>query len=290
MSTYSERFTSMWHSCGPGSWRYLFTTQQDIERARKDPSNNLASRQLLAAVLHPDTLEPIPLPFRMCAHVPVNSFLLLAMLTSSTPLTVACSQAANQLFNACQFYANRNASNPVSDERLAASLVGSLGSAVAVGSGLQWAAGRYGLHSSKWALVIPFLGASAAKPLQIGLMRGDEFTVGVDVFDGAGVCHGKSRVAGERGVVTTIATRVLYLAPMLWMPFAQQALEGRVPLLRTNSYARLASYLLHAGANSALVTPACIALFDQRASIKAGDLEESFQGRGVETYYFNKGL
>ncbi len=279
---------AMWATCGPGSWRYLFTSNEDIKRAKL--SNTPEARQLLAAVVHPDTQEPIPWPFRMCAHVPVNSFLLLAMLKSSTPHTVAASQTANQIFNALQFYANRNASNTVSNERLLASLAGSVGSAVAVGSGLQWMAGRFGMQHSRWALIIPFLGASAAKPLQIGLMRGDELTEGVNVFDDAGVCHGRSRVAGERGVLTTIATRVLYLAPMLWIPFVQQYLEVRVPLLRTNSITRLGSYLVHAGVNSALVTPACIALFDHRASIKAEELEESFQGKGIGMFYFNKGL
>ena len=288
MSDYRERFLTMWYQCGPGSWKYLFVTPSEIQAAQQK-SLSPSSRELLAAITHPDTGNVIPLPFRMCAHVPVNSILLLGMLTARSPLLTGVWQSLNQLFNAAQFYANRNASNDVSDARLGASLVGSLFSAVLVSSGLQVLTGKWGMSGRGAAMAIPFLGAAAAKPLQIGLLRGDEYTTGVDVFDENGVCRGKSVIAGREGVLATIFTRVLYLAPMLWIPFCQSWLEARVSILQRNKAARVLSYLSHTALNTALVTPACIAIFDQRATIAAESLEKQFQSKGG-VYYYNKGL
>jgi hypothetical protein len=102
--------------------------------------------------------------------------------------------------------------------------------------------------------------------------------------------------AGRAAVGMTIATRVIYLAPMLWMPLVQTAMERAIPVLRTNRTLSIASYVVHAAINSAFVTPLCIAMFDQRASLPASALEPQFQGlqdrngKLVEKLHFNKGL
>lgn len=282
-ATYLTRFVQMWDQCGPGSWRFLLHSREEVARAPK-------ASPLHIARCHPDTGSIIPLPFCMAAHVPVNACLLLGMLTARTPLSTGAWQSLNQLFNAAQFFANRNASNQVSDARLGASLAASLASAVAVASGLQIVCARLQLQGSALQLVIPFLGAAAAKPLQIGLLRSDELSQGVEVFDGAGTPQGRSAVAGRLGVSATIFTRILYLAPMLWMPFVQHWMEKRAPVLRSNRALGLGVYLVHAAFNSSVVTPACIALFEQRQAIKASALEERFHGAGDEILYFNKGL
>jgi hypothetical protein len=287
----------MWFLCGPGSWPYLFATPDDLVSARAAAAcGDEHSKRLLAATLHPDTGRPIPLPFRMAAHVPVNAILLLGMLSARSPIATGAWQAANQIFNAAQFYANRNASNDVADEQLALSLAGSLASSVAVASGLRVLSLRAGAAAGPLALATPFLGAAAGKPLQIGCMRWDELTRGVEVFDAEGAPCGRSPAAGRLGVGLTIATRTLYLAPMLWMPYAQRWLERSVPLLARSRAAAAASYLLHAAFNSAIVTPACIALFEQRARVGAAALEPQFRskrdakGNPVEAFFFNKGL
>lgn len=303
----------MWHLCGPGSWRFLLASPQDVADARAvlegaqsgvaDPHVLLHAQRLSASVLHPDTHEEIPLPFRMAAHVPANALLLTAMLSSRTVLGTAVAQFANQSFNALQFYANRNASagsDAVPPTVVFASYVGAVTSSVAVAAGLRGAflkaEARAGLSPARARLLtlgsaaVPFLGAASGKPLQIGLMRQDEVVRGVVVTDADGRGQGTSRVAGRRAVGLTIATRTLYLAPMLWMPYAQALLERSIPLLQRNKTAATVSFVLHSGVNSAVVTPACIALFDQRAALDAEDLEEEFQGRGLRTLYFNKGL
>jgi hypothetical protein len=234
------------------------------------------------------TLEPIPLPFRMAAHVPANALLLVAMLSASSPLTTALAQAINQTFNAAQFLANGSSgSGSVPVETVVLAYAGAVLSSAGVAAGLQYAARRPGFPAAL-ASAVPFLGAAAGKPLQIGCMRSGELTGGVIVTTEDGARVGVSRTAGGRAVGLTLATRVLYLAPLLYLPYAQAALERAVPLLQRSRPAALASYVLHSALHSAVVTPACIALFEQRSCIAGVDLEPEFAG--YERLFFNKGL
>ena len=141
----------------------------------------------------------------------------------------------------------------------------------------------------------------AEEALRAGLAMGPERAVrvwaeGIAVTDAHGAPLGRSRAAGRAAVAETIATRTLYLAPMLWMPPLHGALVARSPLLRASPGAALAAYVLHAAATSALVTPACIALFEQRASRGVADVEPEFAGRvdargvPITRVFYNKGL
>jgi sideroflexin-5 len=326
-ASYWQRVSEMMDVCGPPSWPSLFASAAELEAAHAlvtsssspstppivDPSLLARARYLERASRHPDTGEVIPLPFRMAAHVPVNAVLLVGMLSSRSVAGTAAWQALNQSFNALQFYANRNATNPVPVETVAVSFSAAVVSAVAVGAGLRRlelsrtaavAAAAASTASPAAAplwlralsISVPFLGAAAAKPLQIGLMRRDELESGVEVVDAEGRARGRSVVAGRTAVGTTVITRITYLAPMLWMPVVQGGLERLLPVLRTNRALGVLSYTAHAAVNSAFVTPLCIALFDQRASLPAEALEADFHGlrdsRGgeVERLFFNKGL
>lgn len=326
-----DRVTDMMYVCGPLSWPSLFATPEDLQSAAAviarpetaSPDAVLAARRLRSAVLHPDSLEPIPLPFRMAAHVPVNTVLLLGMLTATTPLGTGAWQFANATFNALQFYANRNASNPVSDSQLAASYIGAMASSVCVGVALRYATRAPAASPPpSWRLraaqlAVPFLAAAAGKPLQIGLMRADEVASGVAVFDEDGAARGVSRVAGAAAIGMTLAVRVVYLAPMLYLPLIQAALVRRVALLRSRPglAAQAVCYTGITALSSALVTPVCMALFDQWASLPVSVLEPELQalvrihrlpvsadsegslstspgspGEPVRRLFFNKGL
>ena len=319
-STFAERFVTMLHLCGPPSWPSLWATRADLsaaaalaERAAAGapvaPAELLAAQRLLAAVHHPDTGAPIPLPFRMAFHVPANTVLLCGMLASKSVAGTALWQAANASFNAAQYYANRNASNEVSDAQLAASYVGAMTSSVAVGVVLRRSAARAeaaaaALAPTAWprrlaylaSAAVPFLAAVAGKPLQIGAMRADEMTSGVVVFDEEGVPRGSSPRAGRAAVAMTIATRIVYLAPMLWLPFVGDAVCAALPVLGRSALGRGAVAVGLAATSSALVTPACLAAFDQRAALAPAQLEPRFAGlttsagKPVERLSFNKGL
>ena len=90
--------------------------------------------------------------------------------------------------------------------------------------------------------MVAFLSAAAAKPLQIPLMRSDEFTQGVIVRDAAtGEAHGRSRLAGLYAVSSTVATRAAYLVqPMLMPPLIVALLARRSAAVRAGGAAYIA--------------------------------------------------
>lgn len=263
----------------------------------------LAAQRLRSAVLHPDTQQPIPLPFRMAAHVPVNTALLLGMLLTRSPLGTGAWQFVNATYNALQFYANRNASNHVTDGQLLASYIGATTSSVGVGVALRYAistprnAFLIGWRLRIAQIAVPFVAAVSGKPLQIGLMRSDELTSGVAVFDEDGTNRGLSRIAGASAVCMTLAVRTVYLAPMLYLPFLQEALLSQFKTMQSRPLLRAFSFTLMTALSSAIVTPICMALFDQWASLPVYMFEDDIRERCLESsgepvrrLYFNKGL
>ena len=146
-------------------------------------------------------------------------------------------------------------------------------------------------------LVVPFAAAAAGKPLQIGLMRSDEISKGVTVFDEDGEPRGFSRIAGMASIGMTLAVRIVYLVPMLYLPLVQDAVVRRYSIIKTRPYAQALFFVGMTALSSAFVTPVCMALFDQWSSLPVGMLEPDLQGlvrqndRGVvKTLFFNKGL
>lgn len=326
-TSYWSRVDQMMKICGPISWPSLFYSNTSILEAKaliqesklgkqtaiQEPKRLEFALYLTNASLHPDTGEIIPLPFRMAAHVPVNAVLLCGMLSSRTVFSTGLWQFLNQSFNALQFYYNRNASSETASDNkvLIASFLGAVTGSVGVGVLLRQAAirsdliARQSVGPSRSSLLrsavffsnsIPFFAAAAGKPLQISLMRQREINEGVEVFDQEGISKGKSKIAGRFAVTTTILTRTLYLAPMLWIPFFQSAFEKRFTILQSSQRAKIVFYTFHCAFNSAFVTPLCIALFDQQASLPVEFMESDYHnlyhngGKQIERLYFNKGL
>jgi hypothetical protein len=317
LSAYAGRVRATLDVCGPPSWASLLASDAEIAAAHAalrpgapalPPREAARARYLSRAAVHPDTGEIIALPFRMAAHVPANAILLVGMLSARSVAGTALWQLLNQSFNAAQFYANRNASasgggggvGGGGEAALAAAFAGAVAGSVGVGVALRRAALRAeaaaatpaaARRAALLSLATPFLAAAAAKPIQIPIMRIDEWAGrGVEVFDARGTPQGRSVVAGAAAVAATVLTRIVYLAPMLWMPPLQAMLERRMPLLRASRGASIAAFTLHAAATSAFVTPLCIALFDQKASLPASALEARFAHLGDQLVTYNKGL
>jgi len=311
--------------CGPPSWPSLLYNSSSIFEAKSiirsstngdhiELSKLDLAKYITSNALHPDTGEIIPIPFRMAAHVPVNAILLCGMLSSKSVFGTGLWQFFNQSFNAAQFYHNRNATTRAlnDDTIIFASFLGAVTGSVGVGVVLRNAAlraeslasntvGYHRLSAIRSATIlgnfVPFLAAATAKPLQISLMRHRELQEGVEVFDYENISRGNSQIAGQVAVTSTILTRTIYLAPMLWIPFIQSYLEKRITLLQTSRIAAIIFYTMHCAFNSAFVTPLCIALFDQRASLPVEWLEAPFHNlktsggeNKINRLYFNKGL
>jgi len=316
---FADRVRAMARVCGPQSWPSLLASEAEILRAISVVRGETAAtgrqdaeraRYLVDTSVHPDTGEIQPLPFRMAAHVPANTVLLVMMLSSKSVLATAAAQLANQSFNAMQFWTNRNGSNDIDTRVFAASFFGSVAASVGVGVALR----RWELRSASrlarggaaaWFALqcIPLVAAGAAKPLQIGVMRQDELLEGVAVRlpDGAAVVDPdtgdalRSRAAGRAAVGTTVASRLLYLVPPMVVPPVAMAALGPA-LAAAHPALRAAVFVLLCGGMSAVTTPVCMALWEQRMSLPLESLEADVraaaeaQQPGAGFVTFNKGL
>ena len=315
-----QRFAAMARISGPQAWPSLLASTEEIKHAarvvRGEADGDMErATYLVDACIHPDTGEVMPLPFRMAAHVPVNTVLLAVMLGARSVTGTALGQLANQSFNAAQFWVNKNRSNAVDDATFFASFAGSVVASVGVGIALRrWeirTAGRLaGLGALGWfaAECIPLAAAGVAKPIQIGILRRDELATGITVRlpesgavvmaeDGSGEV--RSRAAGTMAVATTVASRVAYLVPPMVIP--PLILAALRPVLR--SLPPLATPLvlvLSCACLSAVTTPLCLALWEREMEVPSSSLEPGVvrsaaamaaaTGERADTLVFNKGL
>lgn len=167
------------------------------------------ARRVLESALHPDTGEPIFPLFRFSAFVPVNMVIVTATITpaviSSFPAT-AFIHFLNQTYNAAINYANRNASNPVPTARLGEGYAGAVATSLSIGmlstALTRRAAARAGGGAAAAVIrsTLPFFAVSLAGASNVLLMRRNELTTGVDVFDDDGRDLGKSVEVGFSGV------------------------------------------------------------------------------------------
>jgi hypothetical protein len=252
------------------------------------------AREVLNAVLHPDTGEPVsPFVLRLSCIVPANMSLDCLMILARTPIQTAGAQAINQCYNAAHYYANRNHSNVEPTARVAASFTAATASSVSAALWLQRAAAS--MHGTR-AIVLrrcaPFLAVAAADVLNLGVMRSDEWMRGVVIrSESTDAELGKSRVAGAMGVSSCIAARVMAAAPVLLSSaFALEAMErsalfgtaGRLALLRVPiALAVLASAIV-------VAVPLTFGLFRQDAHVPGTWLEREFHSEG--TVWYHKGL
>jgi len=254
--------------------------------------------KLKQSSIHPDTKEPIFPAFRMSAFVPMNLLIVSGMLSArSIPSTIFW-QTVNQTCNVCVNYANRNASNEVSNATLFKNYLAAVGSSVGTAVGLnEWVKRSAFAPALKNTLlsIVPFTAVAVANVLNIGMMRREEMTQGITVSDKEGNPYGKSAVAGKMGVAQTISSRILLISPsMIVQPMLMNYLESK-NILKTAMSKQVANLALLTFFIGAFL-PMGIGLFPQTSSIAAGELEEKFhnitnaKGEKINTFYYNKGL
>ncbi|KAK2000581.1 tricarboxylate carrier [Colletotrichum falcatum] len=262
------------------------------------------AKKVVDSTLHPDTGEPVLLPFRMSAFVLTNLVVTAGMLQPGlgTAGTIAW-QVVNQSLNVAINSANANKSSPLTWRKLGESyaMAVSVSCGVAVGLNKLVPRLRNLTPATRTTLtrLVPFAAVASAGFLNVLLMRGEEMRTGIDVFpEGAGAAAGqpqslgRSKKAAQIAVGETAASRVFNSTPIMVIPplvlvrlQQQQWLKQRprlvVPinlgLILVTSYA---------------VLPLALAVFPQRQSISADKLEPEFHGRGGAggLVVFNRGI
>uniref|UniRef100_A0A3B1ICA9 Sideroflexin 5a n=1 Tax=Astyanax mexicanus TaxID=7994 RepID=A0A3B1ICA9_ASTMX len=244
----------------------------------------------LCAILHPDTGEKIPMPFRMSGEGVVG-----LLLPNQTLASTIFWQWLNQSHNACVNYYNRNASKPTPFSKFFQGYLGAVSSAVTIAVGLNVLVKRADRFSPATRLLvqrfIPFPAVASANVCNVLLMCHSELSEGISVLDEDGNVVGTSKLAARRALFETAVTRMVLPMPVLvLLPMLMTVLE-RLPLLQR--YPRLVlpvHSLVCLGAFS-LALPLAISLFPQNSQIHVSQLEpEMSVATECKVLTYNKGL
>ncbi|OJJ59792.1 hypothetical protein ASPSYDRAFT_900470 [Aspergillus sydowii CBS 593.65] len=259
------------------------------------------AKKVVDSTLHPDTGEPVFLPFRMSCYVLSNLVVTAGMLTPGLQTTgTLLWQIANQSLNVAINNANSNKSTPLSMSQIGKSYLMAVSASCSVALGLNALVPRLKSVSPNTKLIlgrlVPFAAVSSASALNVFLMRGEEIRQGIDVYpvpekEGEQVQSlGKSKVAAKLAVGETAISRVLNATPIMVVPpLILVQLEKRKLLSpRMVMPANLGLVL----ATSLFALPLALAAFPQRQAISAASLEEEFWNRGGKDgkVEFNRGM
>ena len=109
---FKDEINTIWHTnnktCLINLWLFSFISINVKKGAWKDLL--LIHKYFLKAIIHPDTGEKIPMPFRMSGFVPFGSPIVVGMIMPTNSLLVTSFwQWFNQSLNAGVNFSNRNA-------------------------------------------------------------------------------------------------------------------------------------------------------------------------------------
>ncbi|KAL4805179.1 Tricarboxylate/iron carrier [Aspergillus unguis] len=310
LSTYWGRVR---HAADISDPRMLLVSSAGLEQAKRliasYKQNEVSSmneelwraKKVVDSTLHPDTGEPVFLPFRMSCYVLSNLVVTAGMLTPGLQTTgTLLWQIANQSLNVAINNANSNKSTPLSVSQMAKSYLMAVSASCSVALGLNALVPRLKNVSPNTKLIlgrlVPFAAVSSASALNVFLMRGEEIRQGIDVYpvpekEGEPVQSlGKSKTAAKIAVGETAISRVLNATPIMVIPpMILVQLEKRKLLSpRMVMPANLGLVL----ATSLFALPLALGAFPQRQAISASSLEKEFWERGGKDgkVEFNRGM
>ncbi|KAJ5256530.1 Mitochondrial cation transporter [Penicillium angulare] len=271
------------------------------------------AKKVVDATLHPDTGEPVLLPFRMSCYVLSNLVVTAGMLTPGlgTPGTLLW-QIGNQSLNVAINNANANKSTPLSVSQIAKSYCMAVSASCSVALGLNALVPRLKSISPNTRLIlsrlVPFAAVASASALNVFLMRGEEIRQGIDVYpilseseraereqseDSQPVQSlGKSKKAATIAVGETAISRILNATPIMVLPPLILVRLEKTQWLRSRPRMVMPINLGLVLTTSLFALPLALAAFPQRQAISASKLEDEFHSKGgykgmVE---FNRGM
>ncbi|KAN0067781.1 Tricarboxylate/iron carrier [Elaphomyces granulatus] len=262
------------------------------------------AKKVVDSTLHPDTGEPVFLPFRMSCFVPSNLVVTAGMLTPGLKKATGTLlwQIANQSLNVAINGSNANKSTPLTTSMLAKSYLMAVTASCSVALGLNAIVPRLKNVSPNTRLIlgrlVPFAAVSSATALNVLLMRGEEMRRGIDVYPclseeekkkreetGEPIPSlGKSKKAATIAVGETAISRVLNATP-IYNHEKTEWLKSRPRLILPVNLTLILT-------TSIFALPLALGAFPQRQAISASNLEEEFWGRGGQNgkVEFNRGM
>ncbi|KAI1608596.1 mitochondrial transporter fsf1 [Exophiala viscosa] len=269
------------------------------------------AKKIVDSTLHPDTGQPVFLPFRMSCFVISNLIVTAGMLTPNmgTTGTVAW-QIINQSLNVAINSSNANKSSPLSTQTLVQSYLLAVSASCSVAVGLKSIVPRLKRVSPNAKLIlgrlVPFAAVASAGALNVFLMRGEEIRRGIDVFpiqseaekaerekNGKQVeSLGKSKKAATLAVGETAISRVLNATPVMAIPPLVLVQLQKTDWLKQRPRMVLPINLGLILTTSIFALPLALAAFPQRQAVSARSLEKEFWDKGGQggLVEFNRGI
>uniref|UniRef100_A0A672IAS4 Sidoreflexin n=1 Tax=Salarias fasciatus TaxID=181472 RepID=A0A672IAS4_SALFA len=254
------------------------------------------AQKIKQAIIHPDTGEKIFMPFRM-SGMTSDEDLCRIWPGRSAPATVFYSEThwLNQSHNACVNYANRNATKPTPTSKFLQGYVGAVTSAVSIAVGLNVLIQKANKLSPATRMIIqrlvPFPAVASANICNVGLMRHNELSEGIDVLDGNGNVVGSSKIAARHAIMETAFTRVVLPMPIFVLPPIIMSYLERLRFLQSRRRLLLPIHSLVCLVTFGLSLPVAISLFPQMSQIEVSRLEpEIAMATDCKVVTYNKGL
>uniref|UniRef100_H2YZY8 Sidoreflexin n=1 Tax=Ciona savignyi TaxID=51511 RepID=H2YZY8_CIOSA len=305
--TFSGRFKHFLNVIDP---RTLLTTKNELEDSLSLlnsyengslPQNVTDARlwnaqKIKQAIIHPDTGDKIPMPFRMSGYVPFGTPIVIGLLLpNQTLVSTVFWQWLNQSHNACVNYCNRNATQNTSMSDFISGYVGAVSSAVGIALGLNALVKRSTklspLTRSLVQRFVPFPAVATASVCNVVLMRHSELSTGIEVTDANDNVVGISKKAAKKALVETAMTRAFLPAPILLIPPVIMTMLERTKWFPRYPRLNLPAQAVLVTASFGLALPLAIALFPQKSQISVEELEPEIKIKTKEVaLYYNKGL
>ncbi|EOD49559.1 putative hsp70 family chaperone lhs1 protein [Neofusicoccum parvum UCRNP2] len=270
------------------------------------------AKKVIDSTLHPDTGEPVFLPFRMSAYVLTNLVVTAGMLTPGLGTVGTLGwQITNQSLNVAINNANANKSTPLTTSQIATSYSMAVGASCGVALGLNAIVPRLKRVSPTTRTIlsrlVPFAAVVSAGVVNVFLMRGEEIRRGIDVFpvlseeekekaeksgdESAQKSLGKSKTAAKLAVGETALSRVLNATPIMVVPPLVLVRLQRTEWLKQRPRMVTPVNLGLILTTSLVALPFALAIFPQRQAISAKSLEPEFWEKGGKDgmVEFNRG-
>ncbi|XP_028272100.1 sideroflexin-5b [Parambassis ranga] len=254
------------------------------------------AQKIKQAIIHPDTGEKIFMPFRMSGYVPFGTPIVIGLLLpNQTVLSTIIWQWLNQSHNACVNYANRNATKPTPMSKFLQGYVGAVSSAVSIAVGLNMLIQKANKLNPATRMIIqrlvPFPAVASANICNVGLMRHNELSEGIDVLDDQGNVVGSSIIAARHAITETAFTRVVLPMPIFVLPPIIMSYLERLRFLQSNRRLLLPIHSVVCLVTFSLSLPVAISLFPQMSQIEVSRLEpEIAMATDCKVVTYNKGL
>ena len=269
------------------------------------------AKKIVDSTLHPDTGQPVFLPFRMSCFIISNLIVTAGMLTPNlrTRGTLFW-QITNQSLNVAINSANANKSSPIPTSDLIKNYLTAVSASCTVALGLNAIVPRLKNISPNTRTImtrlVPFAAVASAGALNVFLMRGDEIRKGIDIFpvpttsqkterEKSGTAQesaGKSKKAATLAVSETAASRVFNATPIMVLPPLILVRLQKTEWLKSRPKMILPLNLGLILTTSIFALPLALGAFPQRQAVAARSLESEFWEKGGEggMVEFNRGL